>query len=311
MTSADNPDSYRDLELGLWASWRTARATKEDFRLVVRSVLQAARGLSALASSDEARRPSSDTRAYQWTQSPDNWATSEGSTHIDNALGGVRTSCLAAADHMEVLVDSAQRGRATVAVWTLTRTVLESLGRVNYLLDGEDAPDVLSRHVALICGEMQHAKHSVHVVKGVGRLDVDEYRSNLRLMIQEIGARARSAPSYTTLATSLLEDAAPDNGSRMRYSQLSGVAHGELTALQMFETADGLVLPRALLVEAAHMVCAASIWVGDKLCAATVPPDSFTAARWTASRNGALSAAFALQPGGGPEPDPSVTVAGS
>lgn len=202
---------------------------------------------------------------------------------------------------MEVFVNSSRRGRATVALWTLTRTVLETLGRVNYLLEAEDVLDVLSRHVALICGEMQHAKHSVQIVRGEGRLDVDTYRSNLRSMIQEIGGTALRAPSYTTLATNLLEDAAPDNGSRMRYSQLSGVAHGELMALQMFATDEGLVLPRALLVEAAHMVCAASILVGDKICAATVLSGSPAADNWMASRKAALSAAFALQSSGGSE----------
>lgn len=287
------------------------RATDEDLRLVELSVQQAADGLSDLASSDDVRRPASATRAFQWTQSPANWPTSEGSTHVDNALGGVRTSCLAAADHMEVLVDSSQRGRASVALWTLTRAVLETLGRVNYLLDAEDVLDVLSRHVALICGEMQHAKHSVQIVRGEGRLDVDTYRSNLQSMIQEIGGTARRAPNYTTLATNLLEDAAPDNGSRMRYSQLSGVAHGELMALQMFATEGGLVLPRALLVEAAHMVCAASILVGDKLCAATVLPGSPVADSWMEMRNAALSAAFSLQPGGGYETGPNAAAGAS
>lgn len=308
MATADNTDPPADLTLDLWATWRLVHASDEDLRLVELSVRQAACGLSDLASSDDVRRPVSAVPAFQWTQSPANWPTGEGSTHVENALGGVRTSCLAAADHMEVLVDSSRRGGATVAVWTLTRTVLETLGRVNYLLDAEDDLDFLTRHVALICGEMQHAKHGTQIVRGVGRLDVDEYRSSLKLMIQEIGGTALRAPSYTTLATNLLEDAAPGNGSRMRYSQLSGVAHGELTALQMFATDDDLVLPRALLVEAAHMVCAASILVGDKLCEATVLPGSPVATRWIAIRNGALSAAFALQPGGGPETDLNETV---
>lgn len=305
MTSLSADDENLDLS----ASWQALRATDEDLHLVGLSVRHAARGLSALVSSDDVRHPAAGTQSHEWTSSSANHATSEGSTHVANALGGIRTACLAAANHMEVLVDSALRGRATVAVWTLTRTVLESLGRVNYMLSAEDTVDFLSRHVALTCGEMVHARHSVHIVRDVGRLDVAEYVDNLRLMIREIGGNDSRAPGYTELATSILEEAAPGSESRRRYSQLSGVAHGELTALQMFLTDEGLVLPRALLVEAAHMVCAASLLAGDKLRDATTTSGSATDVRWMAARNRALSAAFALQPAGEAETDPNSSTA--
>ena len=289
------PDS---VDLDVEASWQRARPTDNDLSLVRLSVLQAARGLSALVSSEDVRHPAPETRAYDWLHSPINWTTTEESTHVDNALGGLRTVCLAATDHMAVLVDSVQRKRATVTVWTLTRSVLESLGRVNYMLAAEDELDFLSRHVALIRGEMKHADHSVHIIRDVGRLNVEEYVSNMQVMVQEVGGSILRPPSYTELATTLLEDAAPENGSRMRYSQLSGVAHGELSALQMFLDNDALVLPRTLLVEVAHMVCSAAILVGDKLRDVTTTADSRSAARWTATRDRALHAAFRLLPDG-------------
>lgn len=305
MTSPASDNDDADLDLS--ASWQAAPATDNDLQLVGLSVRQAARALGTLASSDDVRHPTTDTRAGLWAGSLANWTTTEGSTHVENAFGGVRTMCLSAVNHMEVLVDSVQRRRATVAAWTLTRTVLESLGRVNYLLGADDVVEFLSRHVALIRGEMNHAKHSVLIIRDVGRLNVDEYVSNLRRMIREIGGGDLHAPSYTELVTNVLNEAAPDSESRRRYSQLSGVAHGELTALQMFLTDEGLVLPRALLVEAAHMVCAASILVGDKLRDSTTASGSKVAVRWSASRERALSAAFALLPDGEAEARPNAT----
>lgn len=307
MTS--KPADLDSVVLDASAAWQEARANDDDLALVRLSVLQVSRGLSALASSEEVRRPVAETRAHKWSQSPANWATSEGSTHVDNAFGGIRTVCVAAAEHMDVLVDSVQRGRATVTAWTLSRAVLESLGRVNYMLSAADELDFLSRHVALIRAEMKYAGHSVHIMRDVGPLDVDKYVSDMQVMIHETGGTLVPRPTYTELATALLEEAAPDNGSRMRYSQLSGVAHGELSALQMFLTRDGLVLPRTLLVEAAHMVCATAVLVGDKLRDVTTTTSSRSAARWTATRDRALSAAFALLPGAEPETDPNATVA--
>lgn len=291
------------VDLDLSVSWQKVHATREDLQLVRLSVLQAAHGLSALALSVDPRRPSLGTPAEEWLESDANWTTSEGSTHIANVLGGIRTICLAAADHMEVLEDSVQRGRATVTVWTLTRSVLESLGRVNYLLDSENVRELLSRHVALIRGEMKYGKHSTHIIRNVGLLDVDGYVADLEAMVQEVGGSKVRSPSYTELATNLLEAAAPDNGSRTRYSQLSGVAHGELSALQMFLTTEGFVLPRNLLVEAAAMVSAACVLVGDKLREVATSFGSQEAARWTAARDRAIAAALALQPWGEPEPE--------
>lgn len=305
---ASHAPDLDSVDLDVTGAWQAARATVDDLALVRLSALQAARGLRALASSEDVRHPVSGTRAHGWLHSPANWTTTEGSTHVDNALGGIRTVCMAAAEQMDVLVDSVQRGRATVTVWTLTRAVLESLGRVNYMLSGGDDLNFLSRHVALIRGEMKYAGHSMHIMRDVGLLDVGEYVAGMQVMIQEIGGSILRPPSYTELATALLEEAAPDNGSRMRYSQLSGVAHGELSALQMFLTTEGLVLPRTLLVEAAHMVCATIILVGDKLRDATTISDSRSAARWAAARDRALSAAFALLPGDELESTPNFAV---
>lgn len=306
MTShADDLDS---VDLDVTVACQKARATVDDLGLIRLSVLQAARGLSALASSEDILRPTPSTRAHRWLHSPANMTTAAGTTHVENALGGIRTVCMAAADHMAVLVDSVQRGRATVTVWTLTRAALESLGRVNYMLSADDELDFLSRHVALIRAEMKYAGHSIHVIRDVGRLDVGEYLSGIQEMLEEIGGTIHPRPTYTDLATTLLEEAAPDNGSRMRYSQLSGVAHGELSALQMFLTDEGLVLPRTLLVEAAHMVCAGTVLVGDKLRDATTSSNSRSAAKWAAARDRALSAALALEPGAGPGTDPNATV---
>jgi len=242
------------VDLDLSVSWQKVHATREDLQLVRLSVLQAAHGLSALALSVDPRHPSLGTPAEEWLESDANWTTSEGSTHIANVLGGIRTICLAAADHMEVLEDSVQRGRATVTVWTLTRSVLESLGRVNYLLDSENVRELLSRHVALIRGEMKYGKHSTHIIRNVGLLDVDGYVADLEAMVQEVGT-------------------------------------------------EGFVLPRNLLVEAAAMVSAACVLVGDKLREVATSFGSQEAARWTAARDRAIAAALALQPWGEPEPE--------
>ncbi|MBT2475659.1 hypothetical protein J7E68_14025 [Microbacterium sp. ISL-103] len=98
---------------------------------------------------------------------------------------------------MRVLVDSVKRGQATVAAWTLTRATIESLGRVNLLLNADTELDVLSRHVSLIRGELKFARHSVHIIRDVGALDVGEYLANLRTMIRQIGGAIVAPPSYT------------------------------------------------------------------------------------------------------------------
>lgn len=79
----------------------------------------------------------------------------------------------------------------------------------------------------------------------------------------------------------------------------------------MFLTTEGFVLPRVLLLEAAHMVCAAGILVGDKLRDAHVSLDSPTSARWTTVRDRALLAAFAFQAPGDSETDPKSAAAES
>lgn len=290
--------SGHDGELTEWevsAGWQAQLPTDSDIRLLRTSVLQLAQALTRLVSSEDLLHPAPETLANGWISSSANWSTLEGASHVENVLGGIGTVCLGAASHMTVLVDSVVRGKGSVAVWTLTRAIIESLGRVNYLLGAQDVFDLLSRHVALIRAEMKYAEHNVLIIRDRGRLKVDDYLADLTTMLNDVGAMQLKAPSYTTLATNLLEEAAPDNGSRGRYSQLSGVAHGELPALQMFLSPGvGLVLPRVLLLEAVHMLCGAGILVGDKLRDTISMPASATAARWNSPRDRALLAARSL-----------------
>jgi hypothetical protein len=282
--------------LDLSADWRLEQASDNDRSQLRPSVLQLAHALRRLASSADIRKPTRGTRAHDWGASTANSPSLTGTTHLDNIVGGIGTVCLGAASQMDVLVDSVIRRRATVAVWTLTRAIVESLARVNYLLSAGDVVELLSRHVTLIRAELKYANLNEYLVQGQGLLDVPEYLSHLENMVVEIGGTIVKPPSYTQLATDLLEETAPENGSRARYSQLSGVAHGELPGLQMFRLPDGgLGLPRILLMEAVHIVGAVGIVVGDKLGDFVALPNSGTFARWNSARDRAFKALLAFQ----------------
>lgn len=271
--------------------WQTEPVGKEDLRLVGASVLRVALGIERLVGSIKSSTPGEGSRAMLDLASPVDRASSDGLTHLAHAQGAMTTACLAGADHMRAFVIGVRSKRTTVSNWTLARGALEAFSRSKYLIDAEDASELLGRSFALARKEMHFAQQFGSITtRGEGPLDVQGYLDGITEVLADVGVTALKAPGATVLTADLIEDAAPGSGGRHRYSQLSAAAHGESAGVQMFMNPDlgTLSLSRVLVLEAAHMQLSAAIAVGDRVLKYFAPNDSGAADRWDIARTIAL-----------------------
>lgn len=255
------------------------------------AVLRLAIAIERLVADTREGSPGEGSRAQTDLSSPVNRDTSDGSTHIAHAHGAARTACLAGADHLRAFVIGVRAGRTTVSNWTVARGAIEAFARAKYLLEADDASELIGRSVAFIREEMKYAaKFGRVATRDGGVLDVSDYLDNLSAMLDELGVTAPQAPGRTKLTSDLIEEIAPGSGGRMRYSQLSAVAHAESAGVQMFvsPTHGKLALSRLLVVDTAHVQIACAIALGDRLLEYFVPGDA-AADRWAGVRNTALA----------------------
>jgi len=258
--------------------------------MISASVLGVAVALEELTTSIAADSLSDDSRAafdIAWTGNPEN---AEGSTHLESAHKSMRTMCRAATDHMRAFVQGIRSRRTTVANWTLARGALESFGGAHYLVGTRDAAQLLSRYVATILEETKYNKGQTLAYRYGDTISVDEYRLGAMAILEERGITLESGASPTSLARTVIEDAAPGSDGKARYSQLSAVAHGQAPGVHMFmpEETGSITLPRALAVDAAHIQIACAQLVGTELVD-YFSPSRLATERWNQLRERATA----------------------
>ncbi|WP_157479987.1 hypothetical protein [Leifsonia sp. Root227] len=274
-------------------SWLSVPAGSAELDTVRRCVLVVASALERLTGDLSLARPGTGSKAQLALSSPANMETSTGTSHLADAQSAMFTATRAGADHVRAYGMNVLGGQTTVSNWTLARAALEAFGRAYSLLGSVEPTDLLSRYVALTKSEFRFARLTEFATRDGKKLDVEWYIAGLEAMARSAGAESATAPSATSMASTLIEDAAPGNGGRQRYSQLSSAAHGESVGVQMFipEIHGGFTLPKVLVSQASFMVAAGGILLGDELVTYYEPPATVSA-QWKRRRDRALNVVF-------------------
>lgn len=165
------------------------------------------------------------------------WTTSS----VRRAHEGLLSADLAGIDHLRAMAALLRSPVATsVSVATVTRGAAEAFSRVHWMLTASSAAMLVLRHLSLVLSDIQYAgrlQPDVPLRTGVGgSLAVEQYKQQLQSRLKAYGHDKPAPVGRTALAAAVLDDAVHDG--RVKYSQLSSVAHGESIAVNAFIDLD-------------------------------------------------------------------------
>lgn len=179
--------------------------------------------------------PSTSTAASHLAQAPDgpDWSTNSARRAHEHVL----TADLAAIDHLRALAVLLRSPVSTsVSAATVTRGAIEAFSRVHWLLSSSSSDDLVQRHVSLALDDIYFAgKLQPDSPLKTGRgasLPVGTYEQRLRSRLDQYLGHKPLKVRQTALAAAVLDDAVQDG--RVKYSQLSGAAHGQSTTVNAF-----------------------------------------------------------------------------
>jgi hypothetical protein len=273
-------------------NWQAERVDANDHALIRESVLLLASALTDLLSDFAITDFQPQSRARLNIGSHLNVSNTSGGTYIGGAHATIRTTVLAAADHLRSFALLARAEAVTVSLSTVGRGAVEALGKARYLLTADDAAELLLRYVSLIRMELKYVpKLGSLTTRDGAPLDPKQYLEDIMALARDLNLGAPERLSVTQLATAAIEDVSPGSDGRLRYSQFSSIAHAETSAVQMFMpyNQDGLVLPRVLVTETAYVIASVAIGVGDAIAEYFEFPVR-TIDRWNGRRDIALKA---------------------
>lgn len=245
--------------------------------------------------------PSADSLAYLHLKARWNETTSLAKSPVRSAHLAILFSNSAGADHARAFINTVNSQRYTFSLATLTRGGIEAFAKSYFLLSANSADELVSRHISLAIAEMTvSSRHNQFVTAGGEETDIAEYLVGLRKLLTglDLPLLARPEVGLASLATTLLDQSASSGMGRKFYSQLSGVAHGETSALGMFHVArpgrvEFRMLPE-LAVEYAGMLCGTAVTVLDRM-ALVFDVEGEQLAHWNAVKVRAAAALKRMQ----------------
>ncbi|HEX4402809.1 MAG TPA: hypothetical protein VHZ98_15925 [Galbitalea sp.] len=212
----------------------------------------------------------------------------DGNEAVGGVRFGVQRTMLAACEQGRGVAELARSSHGyTVALATLTRGVVEALGRARWILSSEVADDLLIRHASLEFGDLRYpAQHTLnvhHVGVADQRVPAATYRQGIMDGLSRFGL-AVSKVGLMDLAIGVLREIY--NEAPQLYSGLSAAAHGQGWATGNFFDATSRTLLRddQMLIEYCAYVIETTILVSDLLIA-TMVPDQASVDRWTSARD--------------------------
>lgn len=242
--------------------------------------------------------PSGSSASAQLDSAPDgpSWETNS----VRRAHEGLLSADLAALDHMRALA-ALLRSKVSINVTTatVTRGCVEAFSRVHWLLAASSVAELVQRHVSLSLADIYFAgklQPDEPLRTGAGAaLSVADYEQRLRQRLAQYPDTPVLKVSRTRLASDLLDDAV--SRGRVKYSQLSGIAHGDsimvnafidLDSPQMSKTREmALHLPRTHAIEFTGYALVACARQHNLIAEQFgIPPADRD--RWTAARDRAM-----------------------
>lgn len=215
---------------------------------------------------------------------------------VRHALGGSHITVLAASDHVKALVSAFNNGSVSVATATLTRGVIEALGKAHLLLSGGTAEQLVQNYVALVRSEMEQAiKYNEFRSYRGDDVNGANHLSKIRSLLSDMGLLEIGTVQLTAVATAVITAGGGSDKSRQIYSQLSSVAHSESAGVSMFlqDTVKGprLDLSRDIALDYVAMIATVFQTVVDRLVF-VYQPEAEHLRRWDSAKersNAALS----------------------
>lgn len=242
--------------------------------------------------------PGSPAETNMWSER--NLPTGGPASLVYDAHVVMLVTSTSAADHVQLYVEGASHRLATVALASVVRAALENMSRASYLLRADSFDVLVARLVALSRHDVIHpARVRTRFQDATGAIvNPRAYPERLTAALTELSLAAPAVPSAENLVKMLLrpmlKTEAAEEALREVYSQLSGVAHGNVTSLGMYRQPDGgLGYPLDLAIQHTAYLYTSACSVGD-IAVQYFGSERRARERWNAVRDRATAAMIEL-----------------
>lgn len=187
---------------------------------------------------------------------------------VREALVAAMCATLSGVDHVNAWCGLIRGETATISLATTTRGALEGFAKASALLRASDTRTLISRHIAITEADLRFPLRYSQFEDYTGRvLDNARLRDAHIDIVTKLGLGRPNAPSAQTIVQDLLRAATHDESGVTPeiYSQLSGPAHGAMSALGMYiaPAGGGYVLPEQIAEEQTAYLFAGTCVVAD------------------------------------------------
>lgn len=181
--------------------------------------------------------PAGSIAASMYSDSINRQTTWRGSDPVTGVHQEVFYADLAGFDHMRGFVAALGDNRASVSLATIARGGVEAFARAAWLLEPSTAVDAVARLAALELADMKYIVKLTptgHLRRWTGEtVDATQLAQSVRDTVASLKLPEIKAPTPTDLFSDFMTGL-PGAEGRVRYSQISSVAHGESFAVKAF-----------------------------------------------------------------------------